>query len=263
MEENARSRNLIEKLLRHPAFGPFLDDLSRDPALVASTSKPSPSTTQQSVPATPAQQTMPTQQQLPDVPETSQAPHIGMVLMPEQPDISMLNLNSHNDSWPVNGLQFNFNSPQVYAVLDLPEQPVDIAALAGKGDSFDASTPIEDSKVEYPTARSVAVESKTVAPDAAEAVDQDFSDMENDPSFALYMPSASPPSKTLDDTSEIHDPIFGDINPEKAFAHYELYIPEQQSDEDLATGLARLEAQCAKAEACCQRILTLTGEFDA
>ena len=39
MEENARSREFIERLLRHPAFHPFLDDLSRDPAIAEAASQ--------------------------------------------------------------------------------------------------------------------------------------------------------------------------------------------------------------------------------
>ena len=33
MEENARSRAFIERLLRHQAFTPFLEELSRDESL--------------------------------------------------------------------------------------------------------------------------------------------------------------------------------------------------------------------------------------
>jgi len=35
MEENARSRAFIERLLRHQAFTPFLEELSRDESLEA------------------------------------------------------------------------------------------------------------------------------------------------------------------------------------------------------------------------------------
>ena len=65
MEENARSRAFIERLLRHQAFTPFLEELSRDESLQAKapmTSMPSTSTPVVTAPA-PAQFQQQQQQQ--------------------------------------------------------------------------------------------------------------------------------------------------------------------------------------------------------
>lgn len=36
VEENGRCRRLIEVLLRHPAYAPFIEDISKDPSLAGS-----------------------------------------------------------------------------------------------------------------------------------------------------------------------------------------------------------------------------------
>ena len=75
MEENARSRAFIERLLRHQAFGPFLDELSRDPAL-----------TEPAKPASAPQQPAPQM-----IKQSSQNnSQMGMSMIPEQqPNMSM------------------------------------------------------------------------------------------------------------------------------------------------------------------------------
>jgi hypothetical protein len=267
MEENARSQAFIEKLLRHPAFNPFLEDLSRDPALTESLNQPSPTSAHPSVPVTSAVSNVALQhQQIQDFSEINRAPQIGLTLIPEQPDLSHLSLNSRNDSWPASNIDFNFGAPRIFAVLDVPEQPLDIEALAGKGscDLSRMSDSADESKADYPTFSSVPVESEAATASAEAVEEPDVSDVENDPSFALYIntPASSLKSNTATERPESFEPIFGAINVEKAFAHFELVISEERDEEDSATLRARLETLCSKAELSYQRITALTAEYD-
>lgn len=255
-EENARSRAFIERLLRHQAFGPFLEELSREESLQPKTpmaSMPSTSTPTVSAP-TPASFQTPQFGGM-SQPETT---HVGMTLIPEtQFDFSTLNINnSANGSWGA-GNGFGFQQPRVFAVHELPEGPVnplDTEAMSGKGYSaiFDAEddSPVEDIKHDYPVIeRPIQAEKPTVTTPIEEEDDEDD----------LYSSSPAPSVATTSAAAplENYENLF--TNPEKALAHYTLVISDEAEEARLAE---RLERRISAMEPVYQRLAALTSMLD-
>ena len=260
MEENARSRAFIERLLRHQAFTPFLEELSREEGI---DSKPtmsnlsSASTTPTPAPARKDLNPYPSQQ-FGGMSSQPNNPQIGMTLIPETPlDMSMLNLNS--GSWGANTMNsFNYQQPQVFAVTELPAgpvNPIDTEALSGKGFSSifaaEDDSPVESVKPDFPVIER-PIESK---PASVEVEEED-----NDPEFDLYRSSPAPSTSAPVAPFEQQEPLFGATNPEKAFAHFALVVSDDAADERL---MARFEKQCAKMERLCERIDALTSHLDS
>ena len=248
MEENARSRAFIERLLRHQAFTPFLEELSRDESL-------------QSKPARPAHQSAPTPTPAP-VRQNQQFNgmsqpdlHIGMTTIPEtQLDMSMLNLNSNNFAMNNMG-SFNYQQPQVFAVLELPEgpsNPIDTEALSGKGHaafSSEEESAVDEVKPDFPLIER-PIESAKAAP-----VEED-----DDCEFELYRSSSASTSSVTPAPLEDQESLFGAANPEKVFAHFELFVSEEGADQEL---MERFERMCAAMEPALQRITAMTSHLDS
>lgn len=148
MHENERYRGLIETLLRHPAFTPFINDISKDPSVLMPPQLQQHRQQQQqqqqqtSVAPTPQpQQAQPQQQSQADmkpeflnfdasqlqVPSQSQSEQqqIGLAMIPEN-DFSKLKLNNFN-SMNFKSMNFNnnqnYNGVNAYVVQDLPTGP--------------------------------------------------------------------------------------------------------------------------------------------
>ncbi|KAK8152874.1 hypothetical protein BKA80DRAFT_285400 [Phyllosticta citrichinensis] len=239
-EENARSQAFIERLLRHQAFVPFLEELSRDPALNAPTKMPAAPATQ-----APAQQNFNTAPPMIKESSHESSSQMGMSMIPEQSAMSYDMNNNNVNYFPGSG--FNFNQPQIYAVLELPEgptNPFDLEGLCGKGSSSIFS-PVEDTvKADYPVIeRPEIVSEKPVANEPAEVEEVD----DGNPDFALYYNSPTPSSVSNTES------LFGHIAPEKAFARIEVTLnnetPEQQQQ--------RFERATAKLDAVCERVLAM------
>ncbi|OAG03818.1 uncharacterized protein CC84DRAFT_1177762 [Paraphaeosphaeria sporulosa] len=221
MEENARSRAFIERLLRHQAFTPFLEELSRDEGLEA---KPAMQTLSGSTTPTPA----PVRQNQ-QFGAMSQ-PQVGMTLVPEAPlDMSMLNLNSN--SWAINNgsSSFSYQQPQVFAVTELPAgptNPLDMDVISGKGYSsiFAAEDDASDkqAKADYPVVERAM---PAVKPSVVEA------EQDEDPEFDLYNSAPVSTSTATAHTVDEHESLFGDITSEKVFAHFQLQISDEVADE--------------------------------
>lgn len=253
MEENARSRAFIERLLRHQAFVPFLDDISREECLQSKA--PVVSVPLASTPAVIAPTPAPFQpQQFAGMPPSDNT-HVGMTLVPEtQMDFSMLNINNNgnNPTWNVN----NFQQPRVFAVLEVPEgpaNPLDIEAMSGKGYSAlfaaEDDSAVEEIKPDFPVIERPA-QSQTPAV-AAPTVEED-----EDDEYALYYSSPAPSSAA---PSEISDNVFGTVNSEKALSHFNLVISDEAEE---VRSMERLERRMAAMEPCLQRIAALTSMLD-
>ncbi|KAK1033857.1 hypothetical protein LTS16_015928 [Friedmanniomyces endolithicus] len=149
LQENDRYRGLIETLLRHPAFTPFINDISKDPAVLGMPLQqtqhlPAPQPQQQQQqPTTPvSQQVQPLQQlQQPQqdvkpefmnfdasqvrIPsQEQQQQQVGLTMIPEE-NFSKLNINGFRQSMTYNNYGVN-----AYAVIDVPHGPDPVALLA-------------------------------------------------------------------------------------------------------------------------------------
>jgi hypothetical protein len=254
MEENARSRAFIERLLRHQAFTPFLEELSRDESLqpkAPMTSMPSTSTPVVSAPA--PSQFQP--QNFNDMPQPANT-HVGMTMVPEpQIDFSMLNINNGNgNNWGVNN-GFSFQQPSVFAVTELPEgpaNPLDTEAMSGKGCSaiFSAEddSPVEEIKADHP-----AVERPVQS--TAAAIEEECE--EEDAEYDLYYSSPARSTATATAPAEPIETLFA--NPEKTFSHFSLVISDEANEARLAE---RLERQIARMSPALNRISSITSMLD-
>ncbi|KAJ8607827.1 hypothetical protein MRB53_040020 [Persea americana] len=140
MQENERYRGFIETILRHPAFGPFMNDLSKDPSILGlpqqqnQSQQPSQNQAPQQQPQQPTQHAQQpqqqNQQQMSDdtksfldfdasqvqIPSQQQAERVGLATIPENiNNFSKLNLNNFQD------VDFNnFQSVNAFPVTNLP-----------------------------------------------------------------------------------------------------------------------------------------------
>jgi bZIP-type transcription factor MBZ1 len=262
MEENARFRSLAEKLLAHPAFHPFLEDLSRDPSLAESLSKV---TVQANLSTSPNMTQLPkdldpysTGQQF--VPPPNGDTTVGMTLIPEIPlDLSALTLGT-GAGWNVPQARApqrmtSFQQPQVFAVTELPAGPVDPlefgAILSGKGVEIEAPFTEEPQKMTIPECHDVPkVEEVQEQEQEVESID------DNDETMILYTNSTVPKKgcATPAGEPENFEPIFGSIAPEKAFSHFELFV---SSEEDNAQLLDLFERMTARLDSSCRQLEAL------
>lgn len=167
MQENERYRGLLETLLRHPAFTPFINDISANPAALdisqlqekASQSAPAPTQQPQQQQQAPVQpqpqpiqedvkpefmnfdasqlqipqqqtQVAPTQQQQQQPQQGNQ--RIGLAMIPEN-DFSKLNINGLQQ--PMN---FNYQSVNAFPMTNMPmgPDPADLLATSSASSAF-------------------------------------------------------------------------------------------------------------------------------
>ncbi|KAK4545381.1 hypothetical protein LTR36_003561 [Oleoguttula mirabilis] len=148
LQENDRYRGLIETLLRHPAFTPFINDIAQDPSVLGmpqQQARVQPQQQQQQQPPVSRPTPQPQQQQHPDtkpeymnfdasqlqVPSQQQQQpdqqQIGLAMIPEE-NFSKLNINGYRPAM----MNFNsFQSVNAYAVTDVPRlDPVNLLAAS-------------------------------------------------------------------------------------------------------------------------------------
>jgi hypothetical protein len=257
LEENARFRSLTEKLLGHAAFRPFLEELSRDPemassfAAVVSNSTSSASATPQpqiKKDVNPYEFANNGQQGF----SNSQTQHVGMTLVPEtQVDFGQL-------SWGIGNMGLsNFAQPQVFAVLEVPEEPVDVTALSGKhaAEDDDAEETFESAKLDAPA--EIEAPAKDVPADVAEekqtaTIEAPEFD-EQDPAFTLYATTSPNPAAgpTLEDAVTLLSQLPTEKSPQ-----YEL-VSESDSQE-MSSVFAK---NCARLDAACRRMDAMFASF--
>jgi hypothetical protein len=247
MEENRRQQAFIERLLRHQAFNPFLEDLVKEQQDISAPA-PLASMPSSSTPVAPAPAPAPAHFQF-SQPENT---HVGMTMVPEtQLDFSMLNINNNNNNnWNM-GNGFNGYQPRVFAVTELPEgpaNPLDISAMSGKGHStiFSAEDDAaeEELKADYPIIeRPTQFEQTVMAP----IEEDDAEDEEYDLYRSSPAPSAAPSA-----------PVELTFTTEKA-SRFTLVVADEASEAMLAE---RLEKKIAAMEPAFQRIAAITSMLD-
>lgn len=177
VQENERYRGFIETILRHPAFGPFMNDLSKDPSMLG---LPQTGVSQhQAASAPPQQQQTPKQNNQPQPPpppqqqqqqhrhsednkaaflnfdasqlqvpsqSTQQTERVGLATVPEN-DFSKLNINGFQN--------FNdFRSVNAFAVTDLPTPELSTLLVDATADSYFANIGSQSDNIAAPVAQS-------------------------------------------------------------------------------------------------------------
>jgi bZIP-type transcription factor MBZ1 len=259
--------DLTRMLLSSPHFSSFLNDLSVNglpPQLQALHPQPQP----QPQPH-PQHQLHHPSQQLPVVSSASIQPgnrsdlsptggahefhaqqnfHVGMTLVPEQ-GLEMAAMDVHGPGWN-SGIDMNYNNVPVFAVLAVPDGPaVDVGMLSGK--TSDLRLPISEMKdeapcLDLPPALEKRPKRKTMPP----KVDKP------DSSLALFDAPLPAPRISPDPFMD----IFGAIETEKAFAHYELIIKDESTEINTST-VHRFKQLCFSMEAAFQRVSRVTSHL--
>lgn len=239
-------------LLGSPSFSDFLERLSSNPSQLP---QPAPQMEQPQVARQAPKDVNPYAAQ-----QHMHRQSVGVAMIPEQSmDFSVMGADAE---------AYNFQ-PQVFAVLETPEAPlnIDTVALSGKTSNFvPGSFESADEKVEMPVIEQAPkFEEKVSAPKAIElpvVVDEDF---ENDPEFALYHESPSttltiiePAEVDTESLSEVE--IFGGIESEKFLARYEL-VDASTQEQNAFLAMASMQRKMATLEAACARLELLTAEI--
>lgn len=252
-EENRRLSDLTRMLLSSPSFSNFLDHLSQNPAAHPQ----QPQQQQQQQQPAPKIERQPEPQQVPKdanpytATQHTQQQTVGMVMIPEQAmDFSMLNIENES---------FNYQ-PQVFTVLETPDMPqFDASVLSGKACSTDDDVPAsDDEKVEAHAIESpvsASMEDSQVEESSADTICAKVTDLDGDIYDDEITASHAPAKLDISHPSMID--IFGGIEPEKAFARYELV---DASEEELAADMVakRVERLSASLEASLSKLERLT-----
>ncbi|KAL1999619.1 hypothetical protein VTN02DRAFT_4264 [Thermoascus thermophilus] len=260
-EENARLTDLTRMLLSSPHFSSFLNDLTVNGLPPQLQPQPQPHTQQQPVVSQPPMQHNTHKDVNPNRVaqdfQMQQSPQVGMVMVPDPSAMDM-----PGGGWN-SGIDMNFttNAP-VFAVLEVPEGPaIDTGLLSGKTSNLVGPAALSESiKDDVPCFECPPVmdvpsdapkeESKVGAPNPDVEID------ESDPAFALFLDP--PPAPTS--SPEPFEDLFGGIEPEKAFARFELVV-EDESDEVRAATRYRFERLCHSMEAAFQRVSMVTAHL--
>jgi len=256
LRENASYKRVVENILRHPNFAPFLENIGKDPSFLnLDTNASPPLSAHTASPATHLDGSSPRlyeDQKLGNMSQSENLP-TNMTTIPEEPMITL-------DPTAWQGMNpYSFQpDPQIFAVLELPEgpsNPLDTDRLSGKGHSSildQYESPIEDVKHDFPVIeRPAATESVPAAPI------QDFSE---DDGFDLYHPTnAATTTSSSASPTDNYVSLFGDANPEKVFAHFELFVSDEGENQAL---MERFERMLAAVEPVCQRIQAITSHLD-
>ncbi|KAI5862456.1 hypothetical protein GGS23DRAFT_101186 [Durotheca rogersii] len=246
-EENRRLGDFTRMLLSSPSFSGFLDHLSANPAALPQS---------QLQPPQPEQRLSDARQRPKDVhafatSQPAEQPHtIGMVMLPEQ-SMEWRSLNLGPD-------HFNYQ-PQVFTILETLDLPaVDTEALAGKSTNFVGelvASGIEKTEAPVLVSPVLPLADAAATPDEPTSSESPASDLDGD----IYEEPETASSKPADLNTDslIAVDIFGDVEPEKAFARYELVESE---GEDIVTSIAarRVDRLMASIEPLLARLERLT-----
>ncbi|TGJ88106.1 hypothetical protein E0Z10_g694 [Xylaria hypoxylon] len=242
-EENKRMSELTRMLLASPSFSGFLERLSSNPALV-------PQAQPQIEQRQPEQSQAPKDSNPYNAMNMGQQQQIGMVMIPEQRmDFSMLNMSSDGYAY----------QPQVFTVFETPELPeINTEALTGKTSNFVGESMSDNDKTDAPSLEAPVpsmIEKPQVevnlelAPAEKTVSNLDGDIFDDDDGCSL--PSLRPLELDTDGFSAID--IFGGIDPEKAFARYEL-IDSSEEEKVASMAARRVERLAANLAATISRL---------
>jgi hypothetical protein len=158
----------------------------------------------------------------------------------------------------------SFQQHQVFAVTELPQgpaEPINLSALSGKAsdDVFASHVGNDDEKTTYAEIESSIIAEDTGAVERPEqpSESQECPFDENDPTVTLFA-NSSPALVSTVKPIEDYEPLFGNVSPEKVFAHFELFI---SSDEDNQSLMEQFEGMTARLDASCRRLQALTTGY--
>ena len=250
--ENAQLNNLTRTLLASPAFSEWVKDAGTEAVSSSSGAPYAPVVKTESTPQS-SQRDVKTHVATVQNTQTGQqdTPYVGMTMIPEHPtELSIFEANTN--AW-ANTLDFSLYDTPVYSVTSLPEGPMIEQFMPSnnyeKGAEPVLPLPGGDSKMDTPLIEPMPESAELakiseVATSVADDVDFD----ESDPAFALY---ADCPPTTASPVGPLEQPIFGNIELEKAFGRFELIVETDSTvscDTNSAT-LERFERHCASLEA--------------
>lgn len=268
MAENTRLSDLTRMLLSSPAFSTFLSDLSGNGVA------PPPSSSQASPPATvkagptpnPRKDVNPHQAVKREAEGRQEVAQIGMTLIPET-NIDYSALESTSNPWVEGAMDFGLYDAQVFTITELPQGPavdhISPAILSGKS-TYSATSYADDdddehdeAKHELPSVERRPMFEKNESVQGPEKGRDDIEFDESDPAFALFANCSSHAASIV---ANVEPPLFGTIEPDKAFSRLELVI-DQHGDDGLGevstATMHKFERLCSRLEAGSNRIATL------
>ena len=261
MKENAQLHELTRSILSSAAFQDYVKELGgqcSDPAPLEESvmkSELTPQPTNKDVnPNSEAAQNTQSQQ--------FDTPFIGMTMIPEHP-VDLGTYESTIDSWS-NNMDFSLYDQQVYAVTSLPEGPaIDQLVPTVTSDKSTASilpfATNENAKTDAPVIERMPCVAEplqsTIEPENPSDDDDGFD--ESDPGFALFSDCPTATASSI----EAEEPIFGNIQLEKAFGRVELIVDESAADSsDLSSSMERFQRLCSSLDALSERISLVTPQ---
>ncbi|KAL1963896.1 hypothetical protein VTN77DRAFT_7702 [Rasamsonia byssochlamydoides] len=258
LEENTRLTELTRMLLSSPHFSSFLNDLTVNglpPQLQtppqAPQSQPQPQPVVSQAPITPNPHKDVNPHRVAQDFQVHQNLQVGMAMVPDH------GMDIHGSGWN-SGIDMDFANASVFAVLEVPEGPaIDTDLLSGKSSNF-VDLASDSAKDEVPCLeRPPVLETEAAESKITGVADPSVEIDESDPSFALFLDEAPAASQS---SSDMLGDLFGGIDLEKVFAHYELVVEDESADVSAAT-MHRFERLCASMEAAYQRVSMVTSHL--
>ncbi|KAK2832012.1 hypothetical protein FQN49_006944 [Arthroderma sp. PD_2] len=257
--ENAKLTDFTRMLLSSSHFAPFLNELSVNglpPSFGDQGQAP--------VPQLPSQPTTTKEEGIEHLTQEISLPNsqTGLPVVPEQGfDFGSMDVN--DQVWN-SGIDFNFNNPSVFAVLDVPTGPsLDMEAITGKSSNCVGPLPSDEAKDVIPSIKAVpfGVEKAETPMKSSSISAADLDIDETDPSLALFIDQpATSPSKSSSDNR------FTGVQLENISAKFDLVVEGSSAvntPRDVSPA-ARREFQrlCANLEVSFHHISQLTAHLE-
>lgn len=261
MAENTRLSDLTRMLLSSPAFSTFLSDLSGN-----GVAPPSSSSQASQLPTVKAGPTPTTRKDVNphqvikrEAENRQEVAQIGMTLIPET-NIDYSAMESTSNPWVEGAMDFGLYDAQVFAITELPQGPavdqITPAILSGKSTYSATSFVVDDdteAKHELPSVERRPSPEKTEPTQEFERGRDDVEFDESDPAFTLFANCSS----HIATAATPIEPLFGNIESDKAFSRLELVIDQHEDDglgEVSVITMQTFERLCSRLEAASNRV---------